>query len=194
MSLKQDSMNSAEEKDGSIRQTEEGDNPEQTDRSAVSLVEEEGSEMDDDGTGGNSTTVGDSRIRCDSLNSIPEISLPEYIKNSGDSSSIPDSEFRNGSYMNRIFGFDISFIVHEMITKGRTMNVRLADGSVVSASVPFLYAVVQETRPIVRGFLFELKHVSECSEQLNRCPYMWCSNLKRDLHHASICTDTQCKM
>ena len=71
-----------------------------------------------------------------------------------------------------------------MLTRGKVVNVRLADGSVSTSSVPFLYAVMQEARPIVRGFLFELKH----------CSYPWCSPLKRDLSHASICTDTQCKM
>ena len=81
-----------------------------------------------------------------------------------------------------------------MLTRGKVVNVRLADGSVSTSSVPFLYAVMQVARPIVRGFLFELKHVSECSEQLNHCSYPWCSPLKRDLSHASICTDTQCKM
>ena len=64
-------------------------------------VEEEGSEVDEDGMTTNSATVGDSRLRCDSLNSIPEISLPEYIKNSGDATSTQDSECRSGGYMSR---------------------------------------------------------------------------------------------
>ena len=177
-------MNGVEERNGDTRQTEEEDTPQQVDRSTVSLVEEEGSEVDEDGMTTNSATVGDSRLRCDSLNSIPEISLPEYIKNSGDATSTQDSECRSGGYMS----------LHEMLTRGKVVNVRLADGSVSTSSVPFLYAVMQEARPIVRGFLFELKHVSECSEQLNHCSYPWCSPLKRDLSHASICTDTQCKM
>ena len=84
MSLKQDSMNGVEERNGDTRQTEE-----------------EGSEVDEDGMTTNSATVGDSRLRCDSLNSIPEISLPEYIKNSGDATSTQDSECRSGGYMSR---------------------------------------------------------------------------------------------
>ena len=101
MSLKQDSMNWVEERNGDTRQTEEEDTPQQVDRSTVSLVEEEGSEVDEDGMTTNSATVGDSRLRCDSLNSIPEISLPEYIKNSGDATSTQDSECRSGGYMSR---------------------------------------------------------------------------------------------
>ena len=65
MSLKQDSMNGVEERNGDTRQTEEEDTPQQVDRSTVSLVEEEGSEVDEDGMTTNSAPVGDSRLRCE---------------------------------------------------------------------------------------------------------------------------------
>ena len=64
-------------------------------------------------------------------------------------------------------------------------------GSASGPSVPLLYQRFREVRPLLKGFLFQLHHVSECT---GPCSYPWCSPLKRDLHHASICTDMQCKL
>ena len=67
------------------------------------------------------------------------------------------------------------------------------DGGSATVEVPLLYSILNETQPTLSEFLFELKHVSECIITTGRCRYSWCADVKRDVFHASICTDTNCK-
>ena len=67
------------------------------------------------------------------------------------------------------------------------------DGNTSESDVPLLFSLVCEIRPILKEFLFELNHLSDCVLSNSECNFSWCKDLKKDLFHASICTDSTCK-
>jgi hypothetical protein len=86
-----------------------------------------------------------------------------------------------------------SFLVHEMLTSTYTLKVTTAEGGYTEIQLPLFYSIFSKTHQILGEILSELVHVSECALTNGRCNNSWCADLKRDIYHASICTDTQCK-
>lgn len=80
-----------------------------------------------------------------------------------------------------------------MLSIKRKVSVMAPNGGSTTVEVPLLYSILNETQPTLSEFLFELKHVSECFITTGRCRYSWCSDVKRDVFHTSICTDINCK-
>lgn len=113
-----------------------------------------------------------------SISRTVKTAIPETLKRS------------NPLYMQIVRTHFVCHVVHDL-PSGEGADTTSMNGSASGPSVPLLYQRFREVRPLLKGFLFQLHHVSECT---GPCSYPWCSSLKRDLHHASICTDMQCKL
>ena len=130
--------------------------------------------------------------QSDTANSIPVINLPDDIKNDDVKPVCFDDVVRGGVSVNRSCGGVSSPVVHDMLSTTRTISMMAANGGSVTVEVPLLFSIIHETQPTLSEFLFELKHVSECFVTTGHCRYSWCADVKRDVFHASICTNTNC--
>ena len=133
-------MSFQSEEGGEMSKLKQHDEEEITTRQLTNEVstEEEGQGADENDGSLHSNAAGDKRTRSDSIYSIPDITLPEYIKNSEDGNSGNVQEVKSSAQANRNRSFrlsDSSWYAFRRRSRRRSCE-GVCFGSICSSTVP----------------------------------------------------------